>query len=231
MLKYQTINEANQVQDRLRRNHYGRNLWRSDTHTRDGDTLSLFTLSPEAERDSKANFDLVMATARHYGQTLLCIKPTQIQVAGTGDSGRTQAVADALFPKDWIKSYEEWIDSSHGGRPRLEQSLLGEVCEFYTYRPAFCLRGQQGVYDVATGRRLTNRREIIERMWDLGFAAQRGRPLSIARIRWTGQRDELEEISELADRYWNRRYTSEAAKKLVSAWRSINRYAAWPGSW
>ena len=24
---------------------------------------------------------------------------------------------------------------------------------------------------------------------------------------------------------------AEAAKKLVSVWRSINRYSAWPGSW
>jgi hypothetical protein len=35
----------------------------------------------------------------------------------------------------------------------------------------------------------------------------------------------------LAERHWNRRNTSDVAKKLVSAWRSINRYAAWPGSW
>lgn len=231
MLKYRTISEANKAQDRLRRDHYGGNFWRDDNHTRDGDTLSLFTLRPEAERDSKMNFDLVMSTARHHEQDLVCIKPTQIQVAGNGDRGRHQAVANDLFPRDWIKEYEEWVDSTHSVHPRLDDSRQGEVCEFYTWRPSLCLREQQGVYDVATGRRLTNRREIIERMWNLGFAAHRGRPLSIARIKWTGQRDELEEISELADRYWNRRHTSEAAKKLVSTWRSINRYAAWPGSW
>jgi hypothetical protein len=105
------------------------------------------------------------------------------------------------------------------------------MSEFYTYRASLCLREHQGVYDVATGRRLTNRREIIERMWRLGFAAQRGRPLSIARTRWTGNREELTEVADLAERHWNRRNTSDVAKKLVSAWRSINRYAAWPGSW
>ena len=93
------------------------------------------------------------------------------------------------------------------------------------------MQEHQGIYDVATGRRLTNRREIIERMWALGFAAQRGRPLLIARVRWTGNRQELEHVTQLAQQYWDRRHQSDMAKKMVSAFRSINRYAAWPGAW
>ena len=228
MLKYLTISETNKTQERLRRNGYG-NRWQDSNHTREADTLAVFTLGPESQKDSQHNFDLVMATARHHAQDLLVIKPGQIQIAGTGD--QQNAMADTLFSRQWLKEYQEWMDTSHPITPRFEQSEQGAFVEFYTYRPSLCLREQQGVYDVATGRRLTNRREIIERMWRLGFAAQRGRPLSFARVRWTGNREELEVITDLAERYWSRRNTSEAAKKLVSAWRSINRYAAWPGSW
>lgn len=230
MLNYQIISEANKTQERLRRNGYG-NRWQDSNHTREADTLSLFTLGPQAQQHSRANFDLVMSLAQQYRQDLLVIKPQQVQVAGVGDGSLNRDMARVLFPDTWLREYERWIDTTHAISPRFDQSEQGAFLEFYTYRPALCLREQQGVYDVATGRRLTNRREIIERMWRLGFAAQRGRPLSIARIRWTGNREELTEVADLADRYWNRRNTSEVAKKMVSAWRSINRYAAWPGSW
>jgi len=230
MLKYQTICEANRTQERLKRNAYG-NRWQDTNHNREADTLSLFTLSPEAQRHSAANFDLIMSTARQYKQNLVVLKPHQVQVAGPSDSSLSQDVARVLFPDAWLREYERWVDTSYPINIRSDISEQGAVSEFYTFRPTMCLREQQGVYDVATGQRLTDRREIIERMWQLGFAAQRGRPLSIARIRWTGNREELALITDLAERHWSRRKTSEVSKKLVSAWRSINRYAAWPGSW
>jgi hypothetical protein len=68
-------------------------------------------------------------------------------------------------------------------------------------------------------------------MWALGFAAHRGRPLSIAKIRWTGSRQELELATQLAEQHWDRRRTSDVARKLCSVFTSINRYAAWPGAW
>ena len=231
MLRYQIICEANKTQERLRRNRYGGNYWREETHNREADTLAAFTLIPESQQHSKHNFDLVLATARHYRQDLVVIKPEQIQVAGPGDGSVNQDIAKELFAESWLREYEQWLDTTYPLSPRVDHSGQGAFTEFYTYRPALCLREHQGVYDVATGRRLTNRRDIIERMWRLGFAAQRGRPLSIARTKWTGNREELQEIADLADRHWNRRNTSEAAKKLVSVWRSINRYSAWPGSW
>ena len=229
MLRYQTISEANKTQDRLRLNRYGHNYWREETHNREADVLAMFTLEPEAQKDSEHNFALIMDTARHFQQGLVVFKPEQVQIAGTGDG--SHAAADRLFPASWLREYEQWIDTTYPIGYRVDSSGQGSFSEFYTYRLAMCLRKHQGVYDVASGRRLTNRREIIERMWRLGFAAQRGRPLSVARTKWTGNREELQEIADLADRHWNRRNTSEAAKKLVSVWRSINRYAAWPGSW
>ena len=229
MLRYQTISEANKTQDRLRLNRYGVNYWREETHNREADVLAMFTLEPEATKHSEHNFALIMDTARHCQQDLVVFKPEQVQIAGTGDG--SHAAADRLFPASWLREYEQWIDTTYPIGYRMDSSGQGSCSEFYTYRLAMCLRKHQGVYDVASGRRLTNRREIIERMWRLGFAAQRGRPLSVARTKWTGNREELQEIADLADRHWNRRNTSEAAKKLVSVWRSINRYAAWPGSW
>jgi hypothetical protein len=231
MMEYRVINEVNDARGRIKHNRYN-SVWKgNDRNTLDSDQLIEFTFGSQAERDSRSNFDLVLSVARQYGQSLVVFKPSQIQVAGASDQESNKAVAEALFPQAWLREYEKWVDTTYPMGPRSDQSQQGRVCEFYTYRHSLCLREHQGVYDVATGRRLTNRREIIQRMWDLGFAAHRGRPLSIARIKWTGNREELTELADLADRHWNRRNTSDAAKKLVSAWRSIARYAAWPGSW
>ena len=226
MLHYLNIYQANKTSRRLKRDRYGG--YYEKEHTREGDTLTLFTIDPVAQRESQANLDQILASAREHRQSLVVFKPNQIQVAGvTG----VQRVANDLFPQSWLEKYREWVESTSAVSPTTQVSQAGESMEFYTWRNCLAWSGHQGVYDVATGRRLTNRRDIIERMWALGFAANRGRPLSVARVRWTGEREELIELTALAERHWPRSHNSEMARKMVSAYRSINRYAAWPGAW
>jgi hypothetical protein len=229
MIEYRVIAEANNINRRLQRDVYDR-AWADNNHTRDGDRLALFTLEPQAQRDSAANIDLVLNVARAYGQKLVIAKSNLLQIVGAADD-RIEQMARLLFSKQWLADHQTWLDSNNPVAPRFESTSQGKVCEFYTWRPGMVLPKQQGVYDVATGQRLTRRRDIIERMWALGFAASRGRPLSIARQRWTGSREELTLVTQLAEQHWDRRNTSDVAKKMVSAFRSINRYAAWPGAW
>lgn len=229
MINYQVIYQVNRATERLRKNSY-HSMWSDKNHSRDSDMLSLFTLESQARQHSLDNLDRVLQVARQHDQNLVIVKSKMIQVVGAG-SGQNTTVAKTLLPAQWLEDYAKWIDNSGSVGARFDTSNRGEAMEFWMYRPGVVLPRQQGVYDVTTGRRLTNRREIIQRIWDLGFASARGRPPHAARIRWTGTREELEEITVLADRYWSRRNTSEAAKKLVSAYRSINRYAAWPGAW
>ena len=226
MLKYQEIYDIQKIRRRLKRGHY--NGYYGQDHTADGDRLHEFTHAPKAVEASANNLEFCLTTARAHDQTLLVIKPYTIQTAGPGRDGR---VKDALFTDEWLQDHSQWIDSSSPRSAEMETTDCGSMVGFYSYRACLCLKEHEGVYDVASGRRLTNRRDTIERMWALGFAANRGRPLAFAKLRWTGSREELELITDLADRHWNRRYESEAAKKMVSAYTSINRYAAWPGAW
>ena len=229
MLNYDIIHKTRQARHRLAHHAYSRPRWDGDASaTRDSDKVLLFTWETKAIEASQANVDWAIAVARDYDQDLLVIKPYTIQVAG-----RTYArqAADKLFSRDWLIDHNDWLGSATGIRPQLDETNRGHMAGLYTYRACMCLAEHQGVYDVTTGQRMTNRRAIISRMWDLGFAANRGRPLAMARPRQTGTREDLELITELADRYWERRYENEATKKLVSAYRSINRYAAWPGAW
>jgi hypothetical protein len=230
MIGYERIYEINRVRRRLKQDRYGGYFGTTD-HTRDGDRLQEFTLGPAAVAQSQANLDTCLAIAREYEQDLVVIKPYVIQIAGSTGSGRSELVAGRLWPRQWLVEHSRWLDGSGPTAPSLDATEQGEVAAFYSYRACLCLNEHQGVYEASTGRRLTNRRDTIQRIWDLGFAAVRGRPLAIARTRWTGTRAELETITQLADRYWTRKHSSEAAKKMVSAYTSINRYAAWPGAW
>ena len=232
MLHYKTIYQANKLARRLKNNRYGGYYGRD--HNRESDTLALFTIEPVAQQESLGNLEQIMSVARKHGQRLVVFKPDQIQVAGhynLSDPEENQAIADSLFPEDWLEDYRIWLDSRSKMLPTVQASQAGKSINFHSWRRCLAWTGHQGVYDVDTGRRLTNRRDIIERMWALGFAAQRGRPLSIASIRWTGEREELVELVALAERHWARANHSEMARKMVSAYRSINRYAAWPGAW
>lgn len=231
MLSYQTIYNVNQAAMRIKRDRYDNPWHQNDGNSRDGDEMQLFTFSKQATADSLANLDRCLNLAQQQGMDLLVITPSRLQIAGDGKNNKTQKVLSRLIPKDWLIAYNDWLQSTSDVRPSLENSSHGEYVEFYTYRKSLCVQEHQGVYDVATGQRIKNRREIIQRMWDLGFAAHRGRPLALARSRWAGDREELEVITALADKYWNRRHSSEAAKKMVSAYTSINRYCAWPGAW
>ena len=227
MLAYQNIYQVGRAQDRLKRLSNYR--W-SQENNEEADRLTVFTFGTQAQEDSEHNLKISLEMGRRHGAKLMVIHPYKVQYVGQSN---TEALSRDLFPLEWCQEYTEWLHGSPRTeyQPTVDQSNLAEVLRFDTHRECLVQRGHHGVYDVESGVRIKNRREIIQRIWDYGFATWRGRPPSIAKIRWSGDRQELTELAELADRYWNRRYTSDVGTKIVSAYRSINRYAAWPGAW
>jgi hypothetical protein len=231
MLRYETIYEVSGARRRLGNRTHRRDpyAWRQDGRNRDADQLSLFTFETPALADSANNLDFLLAQARGYNQRYVVLTDTKIQIAGEHD---TEHVANSIAPPEWQRDFAEWLEYQSGyNAPAVDDTRHGSTVTLQSWRHCFCLKEHQGVYDVATGRRMTCREDIIRAFWDLGFATWRGRPYSIARLRWSGEREELEELTALASRYWNSKYRSDVAKKIVSAHRSINRYAAWPGAW
>jgi len=227
MLKYETIHTVNAARRRMtdsRRDRYG---WRSDGVNPEQDQLTLFTFEQAAIDDSRHNLEWSLAVAREHDQQWLVLAPMTIQTLGW--AGTNQVAAD-IAPRAWIREFRAWLDSEHQDA-RTESSDRAEVMHFHTWRRCFTTKEHQGVYEVATGRRLTSRDEIIESFWHMGFATWRGRPYSVAKQRWSGNRTELEDLTDLYHQHYARHRTSDMAKKMVSAFRSINRYAAWPGAW
>jgi hypothetical protein len=226
MLKYLSVYAINDARERLHYNRYNK-PWANSHHTRDGDMLMVFSETSRAVADSRENFDNLMSVAQKTGSELLIITRHKIQFLGQTQSNIIQ---QQVLPQTWVEEFQEWTDTT---RPMdLDVQLSESECAtLRPWRNCFTLKENQGIFEVRTGERLTNRRNIIERFWDQGFASWRGRPLTVASICWSGSRDELQEITYLADRYWNRRHTSDVAKKICSAYTAINRHAAWPGAW
>ena len=224
MLKYKNIYAYRECQHRLSRSSY----YSVTNHTRESDSLASFTLEPHAFEDAQNNLDHCFRVARDHDAEYLVLHENRVQFLG---KRIREGALQALAPPHWIRDYREWAGSSYGPDIYDDRSAQGELYGISMWRRCLALKATQGIYDVSSGRRIKNRREIITRFWDRGFAAQRGIPLSVAKIRWAGSREELENITELADRYWTRKNTSDVAKKVVASFRSINRYCAWPGAW
>ena len=229
MLRYENIYEVVGARRRLKDNYRDRYSWRQDGRNRETDQLTLFTFETEALEDSSHNLNFLLSVARDLHQRYVILLDNKIQVTGEQWTSR---VAERIAPREWKSDFSAWIEDDHERIAAvLEETRLGGVITLHSWRRCFTLKEHQGVYEAQTGRRLTNREEIIQAFWSLGFATWRGRPYSIAKLRWSGERNELEELSDLANRYWSSRSRTDVAKKITSAYRSINRYAAWPGSW
>jgi hypothetical protein len=223
MLAYKNIYAVRDAQERLSGNY----RWGTGHNTRDSDTLVVFTIGTKADEDAANNLNFLLKVGKTHGANYLVLHENKIQyLADHADNKLEQD----LFPKDWIAQYLEWTESENLHFD-IQDSGQGFCHSFRPWRRSFATRKTRGIYDLSTGTRLTNRQGIIERMWDHGFAAWRGRPLSVASIKWSGSREELEELTDIADRHWNRRHKSDMAKKMCSAYTAINRYAAWPGAW
>ena len=225
MITFENVKAYTDARERYTRGRYG---WRSDSHSQDSDRLLMFTTESHAQAESLQNFEHFREMGRAHDMRYLIVDRCKIQFLG---HDHVEMIRHAVNREPWIKAYEQEHD--HGPSITTESTDLGGVVHIRAYNHGLMLKEQYGVHDLWENRRIKNREDIIRRFWDYGFATWRGRPPTVAQLRWTGEREHLEHLSQLADQYWSEQYRgrSEVARKLTSAYRSINRYAAWPGAW
>jgi hypothetical protein len=215
MIQYQEIYQHNRARQSLRTD-------RRDAEAR----LIEFTTAQSAPQQSESNIAEIISTAQAHWTDLVVIHTNQVQFLG----GHSRDALETVFPESWLAEYRDWRETSVREFARHEESDQGVCSSIWLYSDCITVPQFQGVYEVATGRRMTRRREIIERFWQQGFAARRGRPLSVAELRWTGNREELTLARELYDQHYLRRYQSDVAKKICQIYTSTVRYYTWPGN-
>ena len=186
-----------------------------------------FTTSKTVVEHSQHNLEWLLASAQGGQVDVLVITPNRVQMLGES----TSLAMTRAFPATWQQEYREWNEISANIFPRREVLETGECSSLYLYRDCITEPKTAGVYEVSTGRRMTNRREIIDRIWSWGFPARRGRPLSVGQTRWSGTCEELRAAEELYHRYYLRRDHSEVARKICQAYTTAVRDYAWPGNY
>ncbi len=225
-MKTEYIGQYSEARYRLRGNRYS---WHHNDHTRDSDRLVMFTVESHAREESTANFKYLQDLGWRHGAELMVVNDSKIQYVS--ERSLDGSIRYEIENSQW---YRDLADTEEGWRkPMVETDITdrGECVTVRFHRHNWLISEHMGVYDLETEKRVKNREQIIRMFWDYGFATWRGRPPTVARIRWSGSREELEELSDLYERHRWRSYVSDMAKKITSAYRSINRYAAWPGSW
>jgi hypothetical protein len=226
MIQYKNVKAYADARERFAHDRYS---WRSDSHTQDSDRVLMFATELKAQEESVLNLEHFKAVGSAYNQRYLVIDRAKIQFVGHDHLELIQQVITDR--ESWYKEFQQ--EHSYGPSTNIDVTDRGSVLHIRAYNHGLVLKEQYGVHDLVEGRRIKNREDIIQRFWDYGFATWRGRPPSVAQLRWSGPRDHLENLTKLADLYWKDQYSgrSEVARKITSAYRSINRYAAWPGAW
>lgn len=186
-----------------------------------------FTTSKTVVEHSQHNLEWLLAAAQGGQVDVLVMTPNRVQMLG---ENTTTAMIRA-FPEAWQDEYRAWNEISANIQPRREVLDTGECSSLYLYRDCITEPKISGVYEVATGRRMTNRQEIIDRMWAWGFPARRGRPLTVGQTRWSGTREELRVAEDLYNRHYLRREHSDVARKICQIYTTAVRDYAWPGNY
>ena len=225
MIQYQHVKPYSDARERFTRERYG---WRTDSHTRESDRMVMFTIESYAKEESLLNLEHFKTLGRAHNMRYLVVNRSKLQFVG---HDHLELIRHAITRDPWCESYRASHDD-HVPDMRTDMTDQGGVLHIRVYDHGLLLKEQYGVYDLEHDQRIKNREEIIQRFWDYGFATWRGRPPTVAQLRWSGPRDHLEDLTRLADKYWKHdNGRNDVAKKICSAYRSINRYAAWPGAW
>jgi len=196
--------------------------------------LQMFTADKQSKLESERNLEQLKKKATELEMPVLVVRSNEIQFVGTD---MAVAMTD-LYDEEWMYQIQDYFEKRNNifAKPfysHNETSLGMHAYTMYCYGHDACFARspQLGFYSVAEDRKITDRREQIQMLWDLGFVARRGRPVGVGSERHSGSPEEVAEITRLANKHWHRRGHSEVADKICSAYTSINRYFAWPGSW
>ena len=232
-LEFNQITQYQSVKTRIKNNGYSRYGMNQDDVS--GLRVQMFTLEKIAKEQSQINLEQIFQKAKLYKIPTVIVKPQTIQFVGHATYIRASSIANddeiAHFKDDTISRW------ANGPRWRDEMSRKGYyLLELGGYFSQFwALNEQCGYYQInhlgTDFIKITNRRTQIQQLWDWGWPARRGRPVTVGHERHSGNCQEIECLTEMAAQMWSRQRESEVAKRACSNFRSINKEYAWPGNW
>jgi len=197
--------------------------------------LQMFTVDKKAQEESEQNLGKILDVASQAEAPYVVLKPDMLQFVGTENS----LAHTVLASEEWMDQYRQFCEKNshfYFSKPfwthaESDQGLHTFTLYAYGLDALFARSPQTGFYDTKAGKKITDRKQQITTLWDLGWAARRGRPVSVGNERHSGSTSEIQLITKLASDMWHRRGQSDVADRIISTYTSTNRYYAWPGSW
>jgi hypothetical protein len=228
MFEFEHIVKYKQADERIRVNRYGSPYYNTEGSSRDGDVLIKFTVEKYAREEDQHNRDILFDRARKIGAQFIIqgYRGPQIVIPYLldGNAGLFDDYEEN-FQTSWNKevNYMAYLDV-RGFRSDRATAIS---CAGYRRRDGHVMPGSTGVYDVATGKKITGRQNILQRLWDLGFLGNRGVVLYAADYRDGSPEDVLRYIQVkpmLKTLSWN----SPLVKGLDLGMTKISRACDWP---
>ena len=188
-----------------------------------------FTLDKPAAEESKHNLQELLTFCRTMDVPVLVGKANSFQLIGH----QYQISETDLLSESCNTRIADAELSFY--RPRWTHycSETGHWCQqLYGFGEHLWLRGPEiGFYDTESGKKITDRKQQIEMLWNLGFVSRRGRPVTAASESACGTPSDVVAITNLARTLGGRRHQSDIAKRAVSLYNSTRRYFCWPNNW
>ena len=232
MLKFDYIQRYYQASNRLKdnkRQSRSRYNWESSEYSPTTDQLIIFTLGEKPKEESRTNVDFLLETIRTNTTNagLLTCSNDRIQILGTDLP--TRKLSDNIAPDEWIKQTARLFMNDVRWR-RFNLTLYehstheGHLITFTQHATQFFMPEDLGIYDVQTGKKIKNRRDAIDKVYEYGFLCRRGRPITVAIPEQSGYRYDVENLLKLVS---GRR--SLVTKSYNQIFNKIHRTSAWPG--
>ena len=228
MFQFEHIVKYKIADERIRQHRYDSQYYNSAGHTRDGDMLIRFTVEKYAQQEHEHNQALLLECARSYNAPYLIQGQRGPQIIMQG------LVKTISIFNDYKEEYEriwERTDNRYMGYADIRSCdsdrATAVSCRGYRRPHGHVMPGATGVYDVATGRKITGRQNILKRLWDLGFLGDRGRVLYAADYR-DGSPADVQMYQQLRPRLKTLSWNSPLVKGMSSGMNKISRYCDWP---
>lgn len=232
-MKFDRINEFVQAHETV----HTRSWWARSRNKEsiEAARVTMFTLGDYPKQDSAENLTELFEIAERFDHRYLVVKDTFVQFIGGYKIPDHKFFTQTL--RDHIKQTLVIRYDTANFNLELQLSDNNSVCN--TFRPSYymnvCMPTHQGVYDVTSRKKITNRQEIIKTFWKFGFIARRGRPLSVAKDTLGATASEIEKLIDdynlVTKSIGLDRKMTEYRRRTITTFNTISRYCAWPGTW
>jgi len=204
--------------------------YRDFAQERAGLQLQQFTAQKTAMEHSIANKKEILWRAEALFIPTVLLTPSTIQFLGNND-----VVTDQIMTNEQLKTFD--TSENHYSRStwRSEVSDQGNECLELNlnYENYAVLPSEQGFFHYVDGKfkRIKNRHEQIEMLWDYGFPSKRGRPIKVGRVGHSGSKTEITGLVDWLYKLRMLNHGSEIQYKTQQIYNTLNRHYAWPEHW